>query len=387
MEGLKPGDVAQKILDTIQKQNKELKRFNVMMLGKTGVGKSTLINNMFGQEISETGVGRPVTKQIRLIEKPGFPLAIYDTPGLELSGENAVDGLLEEVLNTIQDGIRSGDVSKMVHCIWYCIGVPSHRIEQAEIDFLKRFVDQTQLYQIPVILVLTQSYSNRDTKAMIHEIEKENLAIVGCVPVLAEDYEINEEYTVKAYGLNKLATLMSYVIPEAVQKTFVALQCANMELKKEKARAVVAASAATAAATGAAPIPFADAALLVPEQISMLAGITAVYGIPVQKTSLVAIIAATLGTTGTTVLGRSVVAGLTKLIPGVGSIVGGAISGSTAAALTYALGEAYIVILTGIAKGEMNPAFLETASGRQEITRIFKEQLQIRRTAKGEPEK
>lgn len=379
MENFSPGEVARKILDSVQKQYKELSKLNIMILGKTGVGKSTLINNMFGQQITETGVGRPVTDRIRMVEKPDFPLAIYDTPGLELSGENDVDHLLQEVVDILQTGVRTGDVKKAIHCIWYCVSVPSHRFEQGEADFLRAFLEKTRVYNVPVILVLTQSYSNKDTKAMIHAIEKENLNIVGCVPVLAEDYEINEEYTVRAYGLNKLATLMSYVIPDAVQKTFVALQCANMELKKEKARAVVAASAATAAATGAAPIPFADAALLVPEQISMLAGITAVYGIPMQKASLVAIVSATIGTTGTTVLGRTVVANITKLIPGVGSVVGGAISGSTAAALTAALGEAYIVILSRIAMGEMKLSYLETETGRQEITRLFTEQLKLRR--------
>ena len=42
-------DVAKKIMDAIQKEYKELKTLNVMILGKTGVGKSTLINNMFNK--------------------------------------------------------------------------------------------------------------------------------------------------------------------------------------------------------------------------------------------------------------------------------------------------------------------------------------------------
>ena len=36
--------------------------------------------------MAETGVGKPVTDKIRKYEKPDFPLAIYDTPGLELGG-------------------------------------------------------------------------------------------------------------------------------------------------------------------------------------------------------------------------------------------------------------------------------------------------------------
>ena len=383
MKNYNPKDIAEQIMSSIQKEYKELEKLNVMILGKTGVGKSTLINNMFSQKLAETGVGKPVTDKIRKIEKPDFPLAIYDTPGLELGGDNAIDGLINEVVGEIEAGVKSGDIGKAIHCIWYCISTPSHRIEQAEIEFLNMFFDKTSNYNIPVILVLTQSYSKKDAKALMAEIEKENLAIVNIVSVLAEDYEIDEEYIAKAYGLDRLSEVMINVIPEAVQKTFVAVQCANLELKKGRAQAVVASAVVVAATTGAVPIPFSDAALLVPEQVAMLSSITAIYGIPMEKSTLIAIISSTIGTAGTTVLGKTVVSNLLKLIPAAGSVVGGAISSATAAAFTAALGEAYIIILTKVYKGEMSVADIKTKEGRMEISRLFKERLQIKRSKDG----
>lgn len=71
---------------------------------------------------------------------------------------------------------------------------------------------------MPVIVVLTQSYSKTDAKSLMREIEKENLPIVSIVPVLAEDYDIDEDYTAKAYGLDRLSEIINNVIPEAVQK-------------------------------------------------------------------------------------------------------------------------------------------------------------------------
>lgn len=386
MEGYNPNEVAQKILDAIKKEYQELNRLNVMVLGKTGVGKSTLINNLFSRKVAETGVGKPVTEHIRKLELPDYPLAIYDTPGFELSGDNDIDHLLEQVIDEVEKGIASGDIGQAVHCIWYCVSTPSHRFEPAEKQFLQRLLDGVASYQVPVIVILTQSYSKSDAKKLRAAIERENLAIANIVPVLAEDYEVDEDYTVRAFGLAQLCEIMNNVIPEAVRKTFVALEVANIELKKGRARAVVAASATTAAATGAIPIPFSDAALLVPEQITMLAGITAVFGIPVEKATLLSLLSATVGTTGTTVLGRSIVGGLMKLIPGVGSVAGGAISGATAAALTAALGEAYIIILTRVMKGEMKTSELGTKAGQKEIARIFREQLSLRRDRTGKPE-
>lgn len=378
-------DVAKKIMDAIQKEYKELKTLNVMILGKTGVGKSTLINNMFNKKMADVGVGKPITKDIKKITLPDFPLAIFDTPGLELSGDFNVDSLMDAVVNEIDKGIRSGDISQAIHCIWYCISTPSHRIEQTEIDFLKKFLGKTSEYDVPVIVVLTQSYSKRDAQKLKSEVEKENLPIVNVVPVLAENYEIDDEYTAKAYGLERLSEIMNNVIPDAVQKTFIAVQKVNLELKKGKAQAVVASSAVAAAATGAVPIPFSDAAVLVPEQIAMIGGITAIFGVPMDQGTVMAIISATIGTAGTTVLGKTIAANLIKLIPAVGSVVGGVISAATAAALTAALGEAYIAIMVMVCKGDLSVTDLKSEKGKAEITRIFTEQLKVKRNKNGEP--
>ena len=373
-------EVAQKIIENIQKEYKELNKLNVMVLGKTGVGKSTLINNMFMENIVKTGTGKPVTQNIRKVTKPDFPLAIYDTPGLELGGEHDIENLLNQVIDIIRNGFRSGDVGEAIHCIWYCINTHSNRFEQTEIDFLKNFLNKTSIYNVPIIIVLTQSFSVEAARQMKWEIEKENLPIVGTVPVLAADYKINDEYTAKSFGLDTLASMMNSVIPDAVKKTFVAIQSVNLELKIEKAHAVVIASASAAAATGAVPIPFSDAAVLIPEQVAMLAGITACFGLQLEKATLTAIVSSTIGTAGTTVLGKSIVSGLLKCIPGVGSVVGGAISAATAGALTVALGEAYIILLTKICKGDMKIEDLDTKKGKATIKDIFIEQLKVKRS-------
>ena len=173
------------------------------------------------------------------------------------------------------------------------------------------------------------------------------------------------------------------MIPEAVKNTLVAVQKANIGMKQTKAQLVVATSAAAAAAMGAVPIPYSDAALLVPEQVTMLASITAIFGISMEKAALTSVLSATIGTMGATVLGKTVVSGLLKCIPGVGSVVGGAISGSVAAALTAALGEAYIGVMTLVVKGELTVKDIETREGKEIITNVFKERLKVKRNSNG----
>ena len=81
------------------------------------------------------------------------------------------------------------------------------------------------------------------------------------------------------------------------------------------------------------------------------------------------------GTAGATFAGRTIVSNLLKMIPGVGTALGGTISGATAAVLTTALGEAYIVIMRMIATNEINEKDLETKSVQEKMKNIFKEKL------------
>lgn len=276
-------EVAGKLREAIRREYESLKTFNVLILGKTGVGQSTLINRMFGERLADTGIGRPVTGQITKLTRKGFPLAIYDTPGFELLGKNDIESLFGEIRAQVRKGLESEDIGEAIHCLWYCVSAPSHRIERAELDFLRRFMDRSLGFQVPVIVLLTQSFSKHSAARMVEELEAEGLPFASIVPVLAEDYPIDDNYTVKAYGLDTLAEKMEAVIPEAIRNTFVAVQSVNLDLKRAKARSFVRKASMAAAATGAAPIPFADATVLVPEQIGMLAKITTIFGIPMER--------------------------------------------------------------------------------------------------------
>ena len=128
---------------------------------------------------------------------------------------------------------------------------------------------------------------------------------------------------------------------------------------------------------GAAPIPFSDCALLIPTQLTMIVSITVIFGFDVNKSILTALISSTIGTGGATVLGKTVVSNILKFIPGVGTVIGGAISASTAGLITTALGEAYIKVLELVFQGEMNINDLGTTKGKEQMSKAFKEQLKL----------
>ncbi len=366
--------LAQEAIKQINNQIKNLTQMNIVIVGKTGVGKSTLINSVFRETLAETGIGKPVTEEIRAISKEEFPLTIYDTPGFDL-GANKQESILKQVTSLIRQGNASRDINKAIHCMWYCINTSSSRVEQEEIDWIKRFAEENHAAQVPIIVILTQAVPKKDANAMKEYIESQNLDIIKVVPVLAMDKDYDEEFVYKAYGCDTLIEVMAQALPEELGKTLQNVQIASLESKKKYSEGIVATAVAATFGEGFAPIPFADAAILIPTQVGMIAAITAVFGIDVNKSFITAFVSSTIGSGSATVLGRTVVANIIKLIPGVGTGVGGVISGTTAGLITTALGLSYIKIMELIYKGEMTKEQLVGKEGQETMKKFFKEEL------------
>jgi len=336
-------DLAQEILDMTEKEIKNLAPVNILMIGKSGVGKSTLINSVFRERIADTGIGKPVTKHLQKITREDVPITIYDTRGLEL--DPTVQKLVkEEIYSLIEE--KKG-TEEALHVAYYCIQATSSRIEDSEIQLIQEISKK-----IPVILVLTQSIGEQ-AKDFEEHIKEMNLDVVAVHSVLAQPYVISEEYTVEAFGLKELIERTFNLIPESVRKSFTNAQRVDIERKVQTAKTWARRYIATSFGVGFIPIPFSDASVLVPMQVALLAHITAIFGVPVDKATMLSIIAAVGGTGSATVVGRSVVSNAFKFIPGVGTVVGGVISGTTASIVTRALAHSYIQVLKLLATSEL----------------------------------
>lgn len=371
--------MAQRCVEEINYKIKNLKRLNIIVLGKSGVGKSTLINSLFRGNFAETGLGRPVTKELKKIEKPDFPLVIYDTPGFELSGKQQ-SSVKDEVMELINKGLASHDINQTIHCIWYCINVGGNRtFDESELKWLRDLTESNKTTQVPIIVVLTQSCPKKKAVEMKNLVERENLDIVKVVPVLAQDMDFDEEYVARSFGLDTLVEVMSAALPSELQDTLQNLQKVSLESKKKMSRFAIATAVAASFGEGFTPIPFSDAALLIPTQIAMITSITVIFGMDISKSFLTSFISSTLGTAGATVLGKTIVSNLLKFIPGIGTVAGGAISGTTAGLLTTALGEVYIGIMEMIFKGETKAEDLYSEDGKRRIEDMFEKELKAKR--------
>lgn len=351
-------DLANYIKEALRKADEERGQINILIAGRTGVGKSTLINAVFQGNMAETGQGKPVTKNTREITKTGMPLSIWDTRGLEMSAFKETISDLERLLG---ERAKESDHRKHIHIAWICIHEDGRRVEDAEIE-----LSQALSKHMPVIGVVTKARSDQGFRAEVQRLLPETKNVVR-IRALAE--ELDEGQLLQPMGLTNLVDLTAELVPEGLRRAFVAAQKVSLQQKKNEAQSVVGIAAASALAAGATPIPFSSAALLVPIQILMLARISSAFGLTLSQSFLGTLVSTAAGATGATIAGRTIVANLLKLVPG-GSLVGGLISGATASALTTTLGEIYIATLCALfSNSEGAPPDIET------IQKEFKRRL------------
>jgi len=334
---------------TWQEQADKIGRFNLAIFGKTGVGKSTLINAIFGEDVAPTGVGEPVTMENHLhLHRAGF-LGVLDTRGLEIGKDT--DTLIAE-LGTYVKLMREKPLSEHIHVAWYCVRATDRRFEESEAVFIRRLHE----LGLPVVAVLTQVPSrdgehHADAVTLANHIAGLGLPIVGGRPILV--MATGDDFTGQAaHGLKDLVDATFRVAPEGVEFAFTAAQKVDLARKRKQAREVVRVAAAAALAVGAIPIPMADAALLIPIQLSMMARVAAIFGVKIETATLAATVATTVAATA----GRAAAVGLIKFIPGAGTIVGGTISAAVASTFTLAVGYAWAVVCGELTQGKLKSA-------------------------------
>ncbi|MEO2072745.1 MAG: DUF697 domain-containing protein [Zunongwangia sp.] len=349
------------VKEQLEKAIKDRGEVNILVAGKTGVGKSTLINAVFQGNYADTGQGKPVTQNTRKITKEGIPLSLYDTRGLELKEFKTN---LKEIEDIVKELKSDKDPKKHIHAAWICIDENSRRVEDAEIELCEMLSNH-----LPVIGVITKCISDNNFKAEVQDILRpsKNVVRTNSISRILDDGHI-----IQPTGLENLVDLTMEIIPEGQQNAFAAAQKVSSKQKLRKAHKIVAAAATFSAGTGASPIPFSDAIALVATQVGMLASITAVFGIELKKSFLFTLVSSTLTGAGATLAGKTVVANLMKFFPGAGTVAGGVISASTAAFLTTAFGEAYIGTLNQLTKDKNINEI-----GTDEIVREFKSKLKI----------
>jgi predicted GTPase len=140
-------------LEGLQLQASGVKAFRILVCGKTGVGKSTLINKVFGVEMTEesTNYAQGVHDINTAFESQNHPgLLIHDSRGWQAGSDHE----LELIAKFLRHRAFQKDPAEALHVIWFCVDSDVSRIEEAD----KRTFETIAQYShhVPVFVVGTK---------------------------------------------------------------------------------------------------------------------------------------------------------------------------------------------------------------------------------------
>jgi len=327
-------------------------RGNVLVIGNSGVGKSTLINAVLGDERAESGWGKKgTTKELAIYDGKNIPFRIIDTVGFEPS-------LIKEfmaisaVKKWSKDSAKEGHEDNQINVIWFCVDGTSSKLFP---NTLKNLSRATSMWvTVPVIVVITKSYSVPDREKNIEMVNSafaeqkgylKNLRNV--IPVVASTYVLNDNAYAAPEGITELIDATNELMPEGIKAGEKDIATFKLNRKKAMAHGITGVSTTAAVVVGAVPIPFADAVILAPIETALVNALAQIYGISKNEESKQFV--NSIVEVGTVSVAAKTAISALKAIPGVNlgaSVLNAIIAGSIVAALgegtIYAFEQVYL---------------------------------------------
>ena len=326
-------------------------RFNLAIVGGTGVGKSSLVNAVFGRDLARVGVGMPVTSGVDYYHDGS--LGIWDFEGFEIGSARSPGETLREHLRTISQ--RPAD--EQIAVVWYCVLSHASRLTQPDIEMIR----ELDAAGLPVILVLTKvdwrKHPISGRYRAPEEVEAfrdwlENPYDAGGMPITLPVQRViltsapDTQRKDKGHGLGELVAETLALSPEDEKDAFRIAQRLNLPWKRELARPVIAQASAAAAAAAAVPLPVADAVTLAPIQLTMMGRIATIYDL--ELTSMLS--ASALAQISAQLAGQALARSFIKLIPAAGSVI----NAGVASAITAATGEGWMRLCEQVHTGKIS---------------------------------
>lgn len=281
----------------IRKKGENMKP-NILVCGRTGAGKTSLIQAVTHCGVvpdSAIGDGSGSTKgfQVYRTEIADF----IDSEGM-IPGEQSIDEYTDFILNEMFKRVSSGDRTRLIHNIWYCIDGSGAQLEEADIQFFKTFRDH-------VILVVTKSELMR--KEQLESLMKALLAVIDrdrIVVVSAENKTGLTQLIAKAQLISTRA--LGGVENEAEEfrrrwnEYYRAMRADWLDNAGHDADDYINWAAGRAAAIALIPLPLADVAPLIANEVYMIYKLAGVYGIAADDAAVTML----LGCAGGSVAGK-----------------------------------------------------------------------------------
>ena len=144
---------------------------NVLIMGKTGTGKSSLLNYICDSTIAQTGTGKPVTGEgiyDYVVKINNQDVRIFDSWGIEAGKVERWKELIKKSLN---DHGTQKSIQDWFHSIIYCVQAGGGRVEDIDVEIIKQFLNEG--YKLTIVLTKADQVSEDDEVKMKETIVAE----------------------------------------------------------------------------------------------------------------------------------------------------------------------------------------------------------------------
>jgi uncharacterized protein (DUF697 family)/GTP-binding protein EngB required for normal cell division len=315
-----------------------MERGNVLVIGNSGVGKSTLINAVLGEEKAETGWGtKGTTKELAIYTSEKIPFRIIDTLGFEPSFIKEFKAI-NAVKKWSKVSAKEGHEDNQINVIWFCVEGTSSKLFPKTLKDLSK---ATAMWEtVPVIVVITKSYSVPEREQNIEMVNNafakqqrysKNLRKV--IPVVASTYVLNDNAYAAPEGITELIDATNELMPEGIKAGEIDIAAFKLNRKRAMAHGITGVSTTAAVVVGAVPIPFPDAIILTPVEVALVNAIAQIYEISKNEDSKQFF--NSIVEVGTVSMAAKAAINALKLIPGVN--LGASVLNAIIAGITQAL--------------------------------------------------
>ena len=179
---------------------------NIVIMGQSGNGKSTIVNAIIGKDVAPTGKGNAVTMDNKVystsydINSTSYTLNLYDTVGIELS-DKVTKATLTDIEKHIVESQNTSDEYD-INIVWFCINNRCSRFQDFEVDLIQKLSFE---YEIPFVIVMTQCYD--DSVGELENTIRSKLPEIVTARILAKDYPRRNGKVISAYGIDRLLKL------------------------------------------------------------------------------------------------------------------------------------------------------------------------------------